>query len=89
VAQGEADAIRSVFQAIHDGGATADVLAIKYFEALQVMAAGEATKLFLPSGTDGLTGTLAGLAEIVRSGESPALGNGSAEKAPVPRRAKS
>jgi regulator of protease activity HflC (stomatin/prohibitin superfamily) len=87
VAQGEADAIRSVFQAIHDGGPTADVLAIKYFEALQVMAAGSATKIFLPSGPDGLSATLAGLAEIVRSGsETPALPNGVGEAVPVARR---
>ena len=71
VAQGEADAIRSVFAAIHDGGATPDVLALKYFEALQVMASGEATKIFLPAGPEGLTASLAGLAEIVRAGNPP------------------
>jgi regulator of protease activity HflC (stomatin/prohibitin superfamily) len=71
VAQGEADAIRSVYTAIHDGNPTPDVLAIKYFEALQVVAAGQATKIFLPSSPDGLTSTLAALAEVVRAGEAP------------------
>ena len=68
VANGEADAIRAVFTAIHEGGASEDVLAIKYFEALQVMADGAATKIFLPASPDGLSGTLASLAEIVRAG---------------------
>lgn len=71
VADGEADAIRSVFTAIHEGGATEDVLAIKYFEALQVMANGNATKIFLPSTPDGLTSVIASLAEVVRSGTGP------------------
>jgi regulator of protease activity HflC (stomatin/prohibitin superfamily) len=73
VADGEAQAIRSVFTAIHEGGATADVLALKYFEALQVMASGTATKIYLPSGPEGVTATLAKLAEIVRAtGGEPA-----------------
>jgi regulator of protease activity HflC (stomatin/prohibitin superfamily) len=67
VADGEAQAIRSVFAAIHEGGATPDVLALKYFEALQVVAAGNATKIFLPAGPEGLNAALASLAEIVRS----------------------
>jgi regulator of protease activity HflC (stomatin/prohibitin superfamily) len=69
VADGEAQAIRSVFTAIHEGGATTDVLALKYFEALQVVASGTATKIFLPAGPEGLNAALASLAEIVRSTE--------------------
>ena len=68
VANGEAEAIKLVFQAIHDGGATPDVLALKYFEALQVVAAGTATKIFLPSGPEGFTAVVASMAEIARSG---------------------
>jgi regulator of protease activity HflC (stomatin/prohibitin superfamily) len=67
VANGEAQAIRSVFTAIHEGGASSDVLAIKYFETLQVMASGTATKIFLPAGPEGLNAALVSLAEIVRS----------------------
>lgn len=70
VAIGEAEAIKLVFQAIHDGDATPDVLALKYFEALQVVANGAATKIFLPSGPEGLNATVASLAEIARSGEA-------------------
>jgi len=70
VADGEAEAIKSVFNAIHEGNPTDDVLALKYFEALQVMANGTATKIFLPTGPDGLTSVLASVAEIVRAGDT-------------------
>src|SRR5712691_1671432 len=67
VAEGEAAAIRSVFQAIHDGNATPDVLALRYFQALQVVADGQATKIFLPTEMGGLFGTVGGLAELLRN----------------------
>jgi regulator of protease activity HflC (stomatin/prohibitin superfamily) len=71
VAEGEAAAIRSVFQAIHDGNATPDVLALRYLQALQVVADGQATKIFLPTEMSGLFGTIGGLAELLRS-DAPA-----------------
>ena len=74
VAEGEAEAIRSVFSAIHEGGATPDVLALKYFEALRHVAAGQATKIFLPADAGGLLGALAGAAELVK--EAPTTGDG-------------
>ena len=74
VAEGEAQAIRSVYTAIHEGGATPDLIAIKYLEALQVMANGQATKIFLPADTSGFLGSLAGVAELLKDGG----GNGSA-----------
>src|SRR5687768_2010168 len=73
VAEGEAQAIRSVYTAIHEGGATPDLIAIKYLEALQVMANGQATKIFLPADTSGFLGSLAGVAELLKDGG----GNGS------------
>ncbi len=71
VAEGEAAAIRSVFQAIHDGDATPDVLALRYLQALQAVADGQATKIFLPTEMAGLFGTIGGLAELLR-GDQPA-----------------
>jgi regulator of protease activity HflC (stomatin/prohibitin superfamily) len=68
VAEGEAQAIRSVYSAIHEGGASSDVIAIKYLEALQVIANGQATKIFLPADTSGFLGSLAGVAELVANG---------------------
>lgn len=48
VAQGEGEAVRLVYRAIHDGGATSDVLAVKYLETLQAIASGPANKFFIP-----------------------------------------
>ncbi|MDP9006128.1 MAG: SPFH/Band 7/PHB domain protein [Actinomycetota bacterium] len=79
VAEGEALAIRSVFEAIHEGGATPDVLALKYFEALREVAAGQATKIFLPADAGGLLGSLAGALELAKDG---APGPGAASGGP-------
>jgi regulator of protease activity HflC (stomatin/prohibitin superfamily) len=75
VAEGEAQAIRSVFAAIHEGGATPDVLALRYLQALQVVADGRATKIFLPTEMSGLFGAVGGLAELLREDrpEAPAI----------------
>ncbi|MCA1692730.1 MAG: SPFH/Band 7/PHB domain protein, partial [Actinobacteria bacterium] len=61
VAQGEADAIRAVYGGIHDGRPTADLLAVKYLDTLQVMANGQATKLFFPTESSALLGALGGV----------------------------
>jgi regulator of protease activity HflC (stomatin/prohibitin superfamily) len=88
VAAGEADAIRNVFGAINDSGATPQVLAVKWFEALQVMANGQASKIFLPGNPDGFSSQLAGLAELVRgTGDEPASTyERKPEKAPASRK---
>jgi regulator of protease activity HflC (stomatin/prohibitin superfamily) len=67
VAEGEADATRNVYRAIHEGDPTPDLVAIKYLEALRVVAHGQATKIFLPTELAGLFGTVGGLAELLRS----------------------
>ena len=80
VAEGEAAAVRSVFRAIHDGGATNDVLMLKYLEALRAIADGKATKIFLPSDMSGLFGAIGGLAEMFRAED----GNGQNATAETP-----
>ena len=70
VAEGEAAAIRSVYKAIHDGKPSNDLLAIKYLETLQVMANGQATKIFLPTEATAVLGALGGMSELLR--EAPA-----------------
>jgi regulator of protease activity HflC (stomatin/prohibitin superfamily) len=74
VAKGEAEAIQTVFGAIHDGRPTNDLIAIKYLEALQYIANGQATKVFLPLETSGILGSIAGIGELLKekitSGES-------------------
>ena len=85
VAEGEAQAIRNVYEAIHAGNPTPDLLAIKYMEALQRVADGRATKIFLPAEMGGLFGAVGGLAELLNlprpDGEAA-----SADGAPAPAR---
>ena len=69
VAQGEGDAIQLVFNAIHAGDPTPDLIAIRYLEALKSVADGNATKIFLPLDTSGLTNAMASLSEIARAGQ--------------------
>ena len=64
IAKGEAEAIAAVYGAINAAGPTQELLAIKYIEALQHMADGQATKIFLPAETSGVMGSLAGIAEL-------------------------
>ena len=82
VAEGEAEATRSVFTAIHEGGPTPDLISIKYLEALQVIANGKATKIFLPTEMQGLFGTIGGLAELLRQDRPD--GDAGTSEAPAP-----
>jgi regulator of protease activity HflC (stomatin/prohibitin superfamily) len=66
-AEGESAAIRAVFQAIHDGNPTNDLVAIKYLEALASIANGTATKIFLPADMAGVMGSIAGVGELFRN----------------------
>ena len=66
VAKGEAEAIQRVFTAIHKGEPTNDLIAIKYLEALQNIADGKATKVFLPYEASGILGSIAGISEILK-----------------------
>ena len=58
VAEGEGQAIERVFGAIHTGDPTPDLIAIRYLDALQGIADGKATKLFLPMEFSGILGAL-------------------------------
>ncbi len=69
VAEGEALAAQSVLSAIKAVGVTPEVLAIKWFEALQVMSSGEASKIYLPNSPDGMASSIANLAELVKAPE--------------------
>lgn len=70
VAKGEAEAIETVYNAIHKGNPTNDLIAIKYLEALQKMAEGQATKIFLPYEATGVLGSIGGIAELLKEKES-------------------
>ena len=69
VAEGEGRAIERVFGAIHTGDPTPDLIAIRYLEALQGVADGKATKLFLPMETSGILGSLGAISEIFQQGD--------------------
>src|SRR5690606_10797624 len=66
VAEGEADAIRSVFTAIHDGNPSPDLIAIRYLEALQKMADGQATKIFLPIESSGVLASIGAIGDLFK-----------------------
>ncbi|MCB1015266.1 MAG: SPFH/Band 7/PHB domain protein [Acidimicrobiales bacterium] len=72
VAAGQAEAVRSVYAAIHEGNPTPDLLAVKYLEALQGIANGRATKIFLPADMAGVMGSIGGIAELFnQNGDEP------------------
>jgi len=64
VAEGEGKAIERVFGAIHTGDPTPDLIAIRYLEALQGIADGQATKIFLPLEVSGVLGSLGAIREV-------------------------
>ncbi|UCG93238.1 MAG: SPFH/Band 7/PHB domain protein [candidate division WOR-3 bacterium] len=74
VAKGEAEAIETVFNAIHEGRPTNDLIAIKYLEALQKIADGQATKVFLPYEASGILGSIAGISELLKEKIAPQKG---------------
>ncbi|MPZ52211.1 MAG: SPFH/Band 7/PHB domain protein [Acidimicrobiia bacterium] len=71
VAEGEAQAIEQVFAAIHQGDPTDDLIAIRYLEALQGVADGQATKIFLPLDTSGVLGAVAAMGEMWQDKNTP------------------
>lgn len=66
VADAEKYQIEIVYNAIHSGNPTNDLIAIKYLEALEKVSQGQATKIFLPLETTGILGSIAGLAELFK-----------------------
>jgi len=76
VAEGEGRAVERVYGAIHTGNPTPDLIAIKYLEALQGIANGRATKVFLPLDTSGVLGTVAAIGELLRQPKTRTQGSG-------------
>ncbi|MDP2622631.1 MAG: SPFH domain-containing protein [Actinomycetota bacterium] len=64
VAEGEAQAIERVFGAIHTGDPTPDLIAIRYLTALEAIADGQATKIFLPYEASGVLASIGVVKEI-------------------------
>ncbi|MEL6982121.1 MAG: SPFH domain-containing protein [Actinomycetota bacterium] len=72
VAMGESEAIRNVFEAITTSGTDDRVIALKYLEALQGIADGQATKIFVPTEMGATLSSIGGIAEMLTNGEFPA-----------------
>src|SRR3989339_1122569 len=72
VADAEKYQIEIVYEAIHTGRPTSDLLAIKYLETLEKVADGNATKIFLPLESSGVLGSIAGIAEVFKDKNKPA-----------------
>jgi regulator of protease activity HflC (stomatin/prohibitin superfamily) len=70
VAEGEGQAVERVFSAIHNGDPTPDLIAIKYLEALQGIADGQATKIYLPMETSGILSSIGAIGELFNDQES-------------------
>jgi regulator of protease activity HflC (stomatin/prohibitin superfamily) len=70
VAEGEGQAVERVFTAIHNGDPTPDLIAIKYLEALQGIADGQATKIFLPLETAGILSSIGAIGELFNDQKS-------------------
>jgi regulator of protease activity HflC (stomatin/prohibitin superfamily) len=70
VARGEAQAILSVFGAIHEGRPDRELLTLKYLETLTSMADGQATKIVVPTELAGIAGSLTALSEMLKDGGS-------------------
>ncbi|OQD58657.1 hypothetical protein MBBAR_11c00500 [Methanobrevibacter arboriphilus JCM 13429 = DSM 1125] len=64
IAEGQAEATVDVYDAIHKGNPTNDLIAIKYLEALEKVADGNSTKIFLPAEMSGILGSIGGIAEL-------------------------
>jgi regulator of protease activity HflC (stomatin/prohibitin superfamily) len=64
VAEGEGQAVERVFSAIHNGDPTPDLIAIKYLEALQGIADGQATKIYLPLETTSILASIGAMGEL-------------------------
>jgi len=65
-AEGQAKAIIQIFNAIHEGNPSNDLLAVRYLDALKEIANGKATKIFLPLEASGILGSIAGISELFK-----------------------
>lgn len=83
IGMGEADQTRQVFKAIHEGGPTQDLVALRYLDALAKVADGNATKIFLPGDSAGLFGQLAGIAELFKNLDAEASPDGDGRREQV------
>ncbi|MFH1688597.1 MAG: SPFH domain-containing protein [bacterium] len=78
VALGEAQAITSVFGAIHEAKPDEKLITLKYLDMLPKLADGEATKIFMPIEASGIISSLAAMVEGIKGND----GGGAKQPAP-------
>ncbi len=71
VAAGEAEAIATVYKAIHEGNPTTDLITIKYLEMMGQMANGQSTKMFIPYEASGILSSVAAIGEMLKEKAAP------------------
>ena len=89
-AQGEAEALLIVQRArargislINGVGPSAQYLQLEQFEAAKAMAAGQATKIIVPSDIAAMAGNFASIAEVVKSVSAPLVSDKQSAKKPM------
>jgi regulator of protease activity HflC (stomatin/prohibitin superfamily) len=83
--EGEALSIQNVFKAIHDGEPTADLLTLRYIDALGKVADGNATKIFMPLEMQGMASAAGSFSELLQTGRvAPAVKPQDGELPPLP-----
>jgi regulator of protease activity HflC (stomatin/prohibitin superfamily) len=73
VAEGQGQAISTVFNAIHAGKPSNELITLRYFEVLQKLAEGSATKIFLPYEISGIVSSLAAMVEGTKATKESVL----------------
>jgi regulator of protease activity HflC (stomatin/prohibitin superfamily) len=86
-ATGEAEAIRAIFQAIHDGDPTPDLLTYQYLQALPKVADGSGTTLLMvPSDAVPALGGATALGAAFQAGQNQAPAGDETKRLPRPGR---
>ena len=67
VADGQAKAVETVFNSIHSGNPTPDLLSYQYLQTLQKMADGRATKIIVPYEVGSLMGLATALGDVLKA----------------------
>ncbi len=67
VQKAEAQAINMIFNAIHEGRATEDVLAVKYLETMQKIAEGPSNKVFMPYQTADFMSSVGAMIDLAKT----------------------
>jgi len=68
-AEGEGQGIETVYNAIHRGDPTNDLIAVRYLDTLARISNGQAMKIFLPYEASGILASVAGIGDLFKDQE--------------------